>query len=88
MLELDELAGLHRDGRSAAEIITAMKERGLTIIEAIKASMKLFDIGLGEAKSLVASHPSYRPTAEAAEPLHDELIRAFRGANGAGTRPE
>jgi ribosomal protein L7/L12 len=88
MPELDELVGLHRDGKSSGEILTAMKERGLTITEAIKASMQLFGIGLGEAKSLVASHPSWNRTAEAAKPFQDELIRAFREAGSVGTQPE
>ncbi len=39
MPELDELTNLHRDGTSIGEILKAMKERGLTIAEAIKASM-------------------------------------------------
>ncbi len=46
MPELDELVGQHRDGKSSDELLTAMKERGLTITEAIKASMQLFGIGL------------------------------------------
>jgi ribosomal protein L7/L12 len=74
---LDELVGLHRDGKSSGEILTAMKERGLTITEAIKASMQLFGIGLGEAKSLVTSHPSWSQTAEAAKPFQEALIKAF-----------
>ncbi len=84
MLELDELVSLHQDGRSKGEILTAMKEQGLTITEAIKASMRLFGIGLGEAKSLVSSHPSWNQTAEAAEPFHNDLRRAF-GMNEADT---
>jgi ribosomal protein L7/L12 len=84
--ELDELVGLHRDGKSSGEILTAMKERGLTITEAIKASMQLFGIGLGDAKSLVSSHPAWNQTAEAAKPFQDDLIRAFRDASGSGTK--
>ncbi len=78
MLELDELVGLHREGKDSGEILTAMKEQGLTITEAIKTSMQLFGIGLGEAKTLVASHASWNQTAEAARPFQDDLIRAFQ----------
>jgi ribosomal protein L7/L12 len=88
MLELDELAGLHRDGRSSGEILTAMKKRGLTITEAIKASMQLFGLGLGDAKTLVASHPSWNQIAEAAKPFQDDLIQAFRDAGNVGTQPK
>ena len=73
---------------SSDEILMVMKERGLTITEAIKTSMQLFGIGLGEAKSLVSSHPSWHQTAEAAKPFQDELIRAFRDAGRDGTHPE
>jgi hypothetical protein len=75
---LDELVGLYRDGKSSDEILVVMKERGLTITEAIKASMQLFGIGLGDAKSLVTSHSSWNQTAAAAKPFQDELIEAFR----------
>lgn len=88
MPELDELVGLHRDGKTSDEILTAMKERGLTITEAIKASMQLFGIGLGVAKSLVASHPSWNQTAEAAKPFQDDLIQAFREVGSVETQPE
>ena len=88
MPQLDELVGLHRDGRSSAEILTVMKERGLTITEAIKASMQLFGIGLGDAKSLVSSHPSWNQTAEAAKPFQDDLIQAFRDAPRVEMHPE
>jgi ribosomal protein L7/L12 len=81
MPDLDELVGLHRDGRSSDEILVVMKQRGLTITEAIKTSMQLFGIGLGEAKSLVSSHPVWKQTAEAAKPFQDDLIEAFREAN-------
>ena len=76
---------LQQDGVSRDEILIAMKDRGLTIMEAIKASMRLFDVGLGEAKTIVASHPSWSQTAQAAEPFHEALIDAFRGSESAGT---
>ena len=88
MPELDELVGLHRDGKSSDEILTAMKERGLTITEAIKASMQLFGIRLGDAKSLVAAHPSWNRTAVAAKPFQDDLIQAFREVGSVKTQPE
>ena len=77
MPELKAVVGLYHDGKSSDEILTAMKERGLTITEAIKASMQLFGIGLGDAKSLVVSHPSWKPTAEAARPFQDDLFWTF-----------
>jgi ribosomal protein L7/L12 len=82
--EFDDLLGLQRDGRSRDEILIAMKERGLTIAQAIKASMQLFGVGLGDAKSIVASHPSWSQTARAAEPLQDALIQAFRDTESRG----
>lgn len=82
--EFDDFLGLQRDGRSRNEILTAMKKRGLTIAQAVKASMQLFGVGLGDAKSIVASHPSWSQTAQAAEPLQDALIQAFRDADSPG----
>jgi ribosomal protein L7/L12 len=75
---LDELLGVHRDGRSSDEILMVMKEQGLQITEAIKTSMRVFGMGLGDAKSLVISHPSWHQMAEAAKPFLDDFIEAFR----------
>ncbi len=77
---LDELESLHRHGTKNGEILAAMKSGGMTITEAIKASMQIFGIGLAEAKDLVSSHPSWIQTAEAAKPFQEDLIRAFRDA--------
>jgi hypothetical protein len=76
--DFDDFSGLLRDGRSRDEILTAMKEHGLTISQAIKVSMHLFGFGLGDAKSIVSSHPSWIETAQAANPLQDALIEIFR----------
>jgi ribosomal protein L7/L12 len=76
--KLEDFLDLLPDGRSRDEVLAQMRDSGLTIVEAIKASMKLFDVGLSEAKSLVASHSSWVETARAAEPLHNELMEAFR----------
>jgi hypothetical protein len=75
---LGDLLALQRDGRSQNEILAAMKGHGLTISQAIKISMELFDVGLGEAKSIVVSHPSWSQTAQAAEPFQEALVQAFR----------
>ena len=75
MPELDEMIGLQQVGKSRSEILAAMKAHGFTIAEAIKGSMQLFGIGLGDAKSLVTSDPSWIPTAQAAVPFQDELVR-------------
>ena len=78
--EFEDFRGLQRDGGSRDEILAAMKDRGRTVIQAIKASMQLFGVGLGAAKAIVASHPSWCQTARASEPLHDALLKAFRDA--------
>lgn len=75
---------LQRDGRNRDEILSAMKDRDLTIMQAIKGSMQLFGVGLGDAKTIVAAHPSWLQTAEASEPFHDALLNAFRDAESPG----
>jgi hypothetical protein len=86
--ELYELVGLRRNSKSGHEILTAIKEQGLTMMEAIKASMQLVVIALGDAMSLVSSHPFWILASEAAEPLHNELIQAFRDASNSATHPK
>jgi ribosomal protein L7/L12 len=70
-----------RAGRSRSDVISEMKRRDLTIIEAIKTARELFGITLGEAKQLVSSHPDWKQTAAAAGPLHEEIIQAFDDAD-------
>ena len=77
MPELDKFIRLHRVGKSRSEILAAMKQQGLTITEAIKASTQLFGIELKEAKSLVTSDPSWVPTALAAESFQRKLAELF-----------
>lgn len=87
MPDLEQSIGLPRTDQTRAEILTTFKARGLTITEAIKASMQLFGLGLGDAKLLVASHPSWTPVVEAAGPIHDDLVEAFREVATPGPTP-
>jgi hypothetical protein len=80
--EFDEFVDLKRGASSRDEILAAMKERGLTIVQAIKASTRLFGVGLGDAKSIVASHPSWSGTAQAARPFQEALIRTLAMSTG------
>jgi ribosomal protein L7/L12 len=65
-------------GVSQSDLIILMKQREMTILDAIKATRELLGISLGIAKQLVASHPAYRVVAQASEPLHNEIIDAFQ----------
>lgn len=58
------------------ELLAAIARKQLPIIEAIKTVRQVLGVSLGEAKAIVSDHPAYRPTAEAARPFHDDLIRA------------
>lgn len=81
MPEYDEFADLYRLGMSMDEVLAAMKERGLTMIQAIAASRRLFGVALGEAKTIVASHPSWAEAAAVSALLHDELIKLFEDSD-------
>lgn len=70
-------------GRSQAELIREMKDRGLTILEAIKTAREVFGISLGEAKSLVCSHSAWKGIAAAGAPLHEEIVKTFEDAAAA-----
>jgi ribosomal protein L7/L12 len=80
--DLARFLELKQAGSSQDEILTAMKEQGLNIIEAIKASRSLFGVGLGEAKLIVASHPSWSETALAARPFQDAVIESLSTPTG------
>ena len=73
-----------RAGRSRADLIRDMKDRGLTILEAIKATRELFGVSLGEAKQLVCTHPVWAETTAAATPMHAEIISVFENAQKGG----
>jgi hypothetical protein len=70
----DEFRQAIAEGKSPEEVIGLMRQRGLSIVWAVRVLTVLYKIGLAEAKDAVTSHPAYRQIAAAAEPLHDELI--------------
>lgn len=80
---IDTIARGVKAGRPQAELIREMKDRGLTILEAIKTAREAFGISLGEAKSLVCSHPAWKGIAVAGAPLHEEIIKTFEDAEAA-----
>jgi ribosomal protein L7/L12 len=64
-------------GRKRDEIIADMKERGFTIIEAIKSTRELFGLSLGQAKELVCQHPAWAETARESADFQNALLEAF-----------
>ena len=57
------------------EALVHLRERGASMIQAIKAMTLLFGMPLGTAKEVAARHPSWQRIHEAAKPLHDALLR-------------
>jgi hypothetical protein len=55
--------------------LTRLRERGASMIQAIKAMTILFNLSLGAAKEAAACHPAWQPVHAAAEPLHEALAR-------------
>lgn len=77
MSQPTESLGSHHENQSRGDFVAALRGQGLSITEAIKVSMQEFGISLGDAKSLVTTHPSWKATAKAAIPLHNALIKVF-----------
>lgn len=63
-----------------------LHDQGLTIVEVIKVIMKIYDLPLGAAKSVVASASKWRTIVEASTPLHDEAERVLREDSGSGEK--
>ena len=79
---LEKFVELYQSGSSRPIVLAAMKQQGLTITATIKASMKIFEINLREAKLLVTSDPSWISTAQAAEPFHRQLVQLIDEMDG------
>ena len=75
--QLDEFRVQIAQGVSQANVVKLMKLRGMSIIDAIKASRELFHLSLGSAKQVVAGNSAYRLEAVSSEPLQKELIQAI-----------
>ena len=60
--------------------IKALHDKGLTIMKSIKMLMSIYNMSLSEAKTLVSNHPVWRSVAEAAEPLHEDLVKIAMNA--------
>jgi ribosomal protein L7/L12 len=61
--------------------LTRLRERGASMIQAIKAMTILFNLGLGAAKEAAARHPAWQPVHAAAEPLHEALAQHAENAD-------
>lgn len=70
-------AGESWTGIKPADLIQSMADEGETITKTIKQLHYVFRLPLSEAKDLVGSHQAWKPIAEAAEPLHRELVAAL-----------
>jgi hypothetical protein len=61
--------------KDMSRLIQAMHDEGSTIIETIKAVRSTFGVGLRDAKAAVSRHPAWSRIVEAAQPLHDAVVR-------------
>lgn len=60
------------------EFIAEKHASRATIMETIKAVMKEYGVSLGEAKTLVSSHPAWATIVSAAHPLHEDIDSSRR----------
>jgi ribosomal protein L7/L12 len=72
-------------GAKTDEVIQLLRECGFTLVESIKAVMVVYALPLKEAKRTVAESTVWSREVQAAQPLHDDLERIFRGDES--TRP-
>ena len=66
-----------KNGLDIDEAIRRLHQYQCTIMECIKFVVSEYEIGLGDAKEKVSSHPVWSSVVKAAEPLHDEIIEAL-----------
>jgi hypothetical protein len=62
----------HLDRLRAEDLQPILHARGLSIMEAILVTRRLFRVRLGVAKEMVSSHQAWRADVDAALPLHEE----------------
>lgn len=61
-------------GSTPEDVIGMMKDKELTIAEAIKATREILGISLAEAKRQVSCHRRWTAESTAASALHDQII--------------
>ena len=64
-----------KDGLDIDEAILKLHQYEFSITESMKFLVSEYQVGLGEAKSLVSNHPAWSEVVEASKPLHDDLVR-------------
>ncbi len=62
-----------KEGESQESVIEFLHLSGMTIMESIKITMSVYNISLGEAKSIVAGHSIWNDVISAANPLHEDI---------------
>lgn len=68
--------GLNRD-----QLIVLMHDEGLSIVDSIKVVRWIYGMPLGEAKRVVATHPSWAKLSQKMDAVHADLIAAIENEN-------
>jgi len=66
------------EGMSQDAIVADARNQGFSVIDTIKIVRQLYDIGLGEAKIIVTSHPAWAVEAQNMARLADAFIEVMR----------
>jgi len=66
------------EGLSQDTIVADASNQGFSVIDTIKIVRQLYDIGLGEAKIIVTSHPAWAVEAQNMARLADAFIAVMR----------
>lgn len=81
-MTIDEIAeecrSVAAERGSQCAVLDRLAELDVEPVDAIKTVRRVYGMSLAEAKRLVTDHPKWRPAAENAQSLHDELEDALR----------
>ena len=77
--EMELLREEVRNGLDIDEAIRRLHQYQCSITESMKFLVSEYQIGLGDAKIQVSSHPVWHDVVDASKPLHDEFIEESQG---------
>lgn len=68
-------------GQSQTQIVSFLKEKEVSIVDAMRINRKVFDCDLGDSKNYVSNHEAWKEICAGYEKFHDQLYDMLEEEN-------
>lgn len=80
-IALKEAMDKKEQGQSQAQIVSFLKEKEVSIVDAMRINRKVFNCDLGDSKHYVSNHEAWKEICAGHENFHDQLYNMLEKEN-------